>query len=136
MSILIDTHVWLWWLTEPAKLNRDALAALSDDGADLFVSTASVWEIVVKHAIGKLKLPSPPSVLLPTALAHYRVTTLPITSSHALQVASLPMLHRDPFDRVIIAQAQFERLPILTADRALAQYDVETRFAGRKPAES
>ena len=93
---------------------------------ELFLSAASAWEIAIKHAIGKLKLPEPPERYVPSRLEALRTLALPIEHSHALQVGSLPRHHRDPFDRLLIAQAQLEDLPILTSDEVFASYDVET----------
>jgi PIN domain nuclease of toxin-antitoxin system len=84
-----------------------------------------VWEIVIKHALGRLRLPMPPSEYMPSRLAATRATALPIHHSHALRVAELPPHHRDPFDRMLIAHAQVEGLPILTADPHVARYDVQ-----------
>ncbi len=125
MRLLLDTHVWLWWLTDPGRLSRAAHAALSDPDNQLFLSPASTWEIVVKAAAGRLELTGGAAPLLEEAIVTSGVHPLPIEHSHALQVAGLPPHHRDPFDRMLIAQAQTERLALVTADRQLAAYDVE-----------
>jgi len=124
MRILIDTHAWLWWLADPARLDREAVALLRDPGTVVYLSAASVWEIVIKHGLGRLALPAPPGTLVPRAMAEDRLVALPIETGHVLQVAQLPLHHRDPFDRVIIAQAQVEGLPVLTADPRFGAYEV------------
>jgi PIN domain nuclease of toxin-antitoxin system len=98
--------------------------------SELVLSAASSWEIAIKHAIGRLKLPIPPEEYVPSRMERSGVVALPIEHSHALHVASLPLHHRDPFDRLLIAQAQLEKLPILTADRQLEPYEVEIHWAG------
>jgi len=125
MKILLDTNAWIWWLTNPAMLNRNAAALLGDPASVIYLSAASVLEIVIKHTIGKLVLPAAPEQLLPRAMAEDRLIELPIQHRHALQVATLPLHHRDPFDRLIIAQARVEGLPIMTADQQFTAYDAE-----------
>lgn len=125
MRILLDTQCWLWMLTEPDRLAESARGLLSSPDNELFVSAASSWEIAIKYSIGRLSLPSEPAMLVPQWLAESRVSSLAIEHDHALQVSKLPHHHRDPFDRMLIAQAHVERLPILTADRQFAAYDVE-----------
>jgi PIN domain nuclease of toxin-antitoxin system len=124
MRFVIDTHVWLWWMTTPEKLSTASLDMLNNPRNVLFLSAASVWEVVIKHASGKLHLPAAPDVFVPSRMARDGVTGLAIEHAHVLQLTHLPLHHRDPFDRVIIAQAQVERLPIMTADRLFAVYPV------------
>jgi PIN domain nuclease of toxin-antitoxin system len=125
LKILLDTQCWLWMLAEPERLRESARGLLASPDNEIFVSAASSWEIAIKYSIGRLPLPAEPAVLVPRWLADSRVSSLPIEHEHALQVSRLPHHHRDPFDRILIAQAQIERLPILTTDRQLASYDVE-----------
>lgn len=124
MSYLLDTHIWLWLLTTPGRIRPDLLAELRDPRATLLLSAASSWEIAIKWALGRLPLPEPPAVYVPGRMRQSGVTGLPIEHAHALRVSALPDHHRDPFDRLIIAQAQLERLPIVTVDRAFEPYDV------------
>ena len=124
MRLLLDTHCLLWARAAPARLSPEARAALTDSRHQLFVSVASVWEIVIKHALGRLELAHAPESLVPRLIAATQAVTLPIEQSHALQVARLPLHHRDPFDRILIAQAQVERLTIVTADQRFSAYDV------------
>ncbi len=126
MRILLDTHTFLWWNDASPKLSRRASALLSDSRNTLYLSVVSAWELVTKVQSSKLKLAEPPSVYVPTRTAHYGMEILPLTLAHALAVESLPMYHRDPFDRMIIAQAQVERLPILTVDEEIQRYAVKT----------
>jgi PIN domain nuclease of toxin-antitoxin system len=129
VKILIDTSCWLWSLTDPELLNKKARNLLSDPSQTLFLSAASSWEIAVKAALGKLRLPEPPEKYIPSRMAAFSIIGLPVEHIHALKVFSLPAHHRDPFDRILIAQAQAESLTILTADRVFAAYDVATIWA-------
>ena len=124
MRLLLDTHCLLWARAAPARLSAEARKALTDPRHQLFVSVASVWEIVIKHALGRLELAHAPESLVPRLIAATQAVTLPIEQSHALRVARLPLHHRDPFDRILIAQAQIERLTIVTADQRFAAYHV------------
>lgn len=131
MKILIDTACWLWSLTDPDHLNKEARNLLSNPAQPLLLSAASSWEIVIKAAIGKLRLPEPPEKYIPSRMAAFNIIGLPIEHTHALRVFNLPAHHRDPFDRILIAQAQTEALTILTADRIFSEYDVATIWAGK-----
>jgi len=125
MRLLLDAHVWLWWLTDPARLNSAAIDLMTDRSHHLYLSAATVWEVVIKHSLGKLDLPSAPDRLIPAAMAEDGLVGLPIEHPHVLRVGHLPPHHRDPFDRVLVAQAQVEGLTLLTADPQLAAYDVQ-----------
>ncbi len=125
MRILLDTQAWLWMLADPERLSERARRLVVAPDNDLLLSAASSWEIAIKYAIGRLELPSEPAVLVPKWMAASRVAPLPIEHEHALAVAALPYHHRDPFDRLLVAQAQVESLPILTADRQFASYEVD-----------
>ena len=124
MRVLVDTQCWLWMAASPTKLSKRALSIVESPNNDVFLSAASAWEIAIKHALGKLRLPEAPARYVPTRAEILRTVPLPIEHDHALRVAILPPLHRDPFDRVLIAQAQIEDLPILTADPVFDLYDV------------
>ena len=125
MKLLLDTQAWLWMQASPEKLSPEALDLVGDSRHELFLSAVSSWEISIKYALGKLSLPAKPGELVPSLMAETAVTSLPILHSHALHVGELPSHHRDPFDRMLIAQAQVERLPILTADPRFSAYEVE-----------
>lgn len=125
MRVLLDTHCWLWMLVEPERFAPATVELLENEETVLYLSAASSWEIAIKYALGKLRLPDPPPEFVPDRMLASGVTGLPIQHRHALAVATLPLIHRDPFDRLLVAQAIVEDLPILTADAGLARYDVE-----------
>lgn len=125
MRLLLDTHVWLWMVTSPERLSHEAAEVLRDERNELLLSAASVWEMAIKYRLGKLPLPEPPSRWVPPRLVRDNVQSLPVEHHHAAHVADLPIQHRDPFDRLLIAQARLEKLKLVTADPLLAQYDVE-----------
>jgi PIN domain nuclease of toxin-antitoxin system len=118
LRILLDTHVVLWWLMDSPSLPADARTLISNPEHDVFVSAVSLWEIWLKESLGKLILPAN----FEEQLAAEPFQSLPLTGTHARQVALLPWRHRDPFDRMLVAQAQAEELLLLTADAMLAPY--------------
>lgn len=122
--ILLDTHVWLWMNGSPARLRSEARTLLEDSQHQLFLSAASTWEIGLKHQAGKLDLPGAPTRYLPARMAENGIRALPIDVVHTLRAASLPAHHKDPFDRLLVAQAQIEELEFMTADPILRAYDV------------
>ena len=124
MKVLLDTQIWLWAITGDARLGPKAQALLRARKNTPLLSIASAWEITIKFRLGRLPLPSEPETFVPARLARDGIGTLPIEMAHALRVASLPDIHRDPFDRILIAQAQIEDLPLVTADPQMAEYDV------------
>lgn len=132
MKVLIDTHCWLWLCATPERLSNEVLTRLADPSTERLLSAASVWEIVIKHDLGRLPLPVPPRDFVPTRLEVTQTEVLEISAAHALRVSALPAHHRDPFDRLLIAQALVEGAHLLTADRALAAYEVPMlRASGR-----
>ena len=131
MRILLDSHCWLWSLAQPDRLAEDALASMRDGRNEVFLSAASVWEIAIKISLGKLTIFGPLTSFVPTRLAQQGLTSLPVTDRHAAHVTSLPHLHRDPFDRLLVAQAQIEGLALMTVDPEIARYDVELLWAAR-----
>ncbi len=122
---LLDTHVWLWLMTEPERIPADVVGQLHDPRIRVFLSAASTWEIAIKYRLGKLPLPEPPLVFVSRRLSRDRILPLPVEVQHSLLVADLPDHHRDPFDRLLVAQAREESLRLLSADRKLEPYDVE-----------
>lgn len=124
MRVLVDTQVWLWALVADARLGTKARALLASPKNEPLFSAASAWEIAIKYRIGRLSLPDEPERFIPARLARDRFGSLPIDVRHAARVSSLPDHHRDPFDRLLVAQAQIEDLPLLTADRTLSRYDI------------
>jgi PIN domain nuclease of toxin-antitoxin system len=132
MKILLDTHCWLWWMTEPDRLCTKARELIEERENTILLSAASSWEIAIKYAMGKLELPESPEVFVPKRIARDSLTSLPVEHVHALRVATLTPYHSDPFDRLLVAQAQIENLPILTVDRQFKPYDVELIWADRE----
>jgi PIN domain nuclease of toxin-antitoxin system len=129
LRVLLDTHSWLWMVGESGRLADSSRGLLRDPSNDLFLSAASAWEMAIKYAAGKLRLPQPPAALITQWMAEVRMGALPILHAHALRAGELPLHHRDPFDRLLIAQAQIEGLTVLTADRVFAKYDVPVHWA-------
>ncbi len=123
-GFLIDTHVWLWWRSAPERLGRRTLAVMEDAASPLWLSVASVWEIAIKAAIGKLRLPAPWERHVPEALLEDGIQALPVELPHVLALEALPLHHRDPFDRILVAQARTERLTLVTADPSFLPYEV------------
>lgn len=120
MNLLLDTHVLLWIATGEDLLGRRARRAIEDGRTLVFVSAASAWEIAIKSRLGTLDAPDD----FVAMLEHYRFTPLDVTSEHALAVRDLPLHHRDPFDRMLVAQARSEGLMLVTGDARLRAYDV------------
>jgi PIN domain nuclease of toxin-antitoxin system len=126
MRLLLDTHAFLWATGKPALLSPAARDAVSDRANDVYVSAAVAWEIAIKAGRGKLRLPMGPATFVPSRIAALGFTSLPISLDHALAVAALPATHADPFDRILIAQAQFEGLTLVTRDATMLSYPVQT----------
>jgi PIN domain nuclease of toxin-antitoxin system len=124
MRVLLDTQSWLWMAAAPDRLSHTARVTVEDADNELFLSAASAWEIAIKHALGKLQLPEAPVSYVPTRMRLLRTSPLPIEHGHALRVNLLPPHHRDPFDRLLVAQALEERMPVLTSDPVFASYNV------------
>ena len=120
MSLLLDTHTLLWWLAADPTLSDEARSAIGSDDSVVLVSAASVWEIAIKKGIGKLDAPDD----LEAQLERHQFDLLPITAKHALLAGGLAHHHEDPFDRMLIAQAQIEGLRIVTRDPRIGQYGV------------
>lgn len=118
MRLLLDTHVILWWLEDSPALSNDVKDSIDTD-IDVFVSAASLWEVSIKQAQGRLGPADLPERILTTGLRE-----LPVTAMHAIAAGRLPMIHRDPFDRMLIAQAKAEGLTLVTHDEDIAKYDV------------
>ncbi|HKH45363.1 MAG TPA: type II toxin-antitoxin system VapC family toxin [Thermoanaerobaculia bacterium] len=127
--ILLDTHVWLWLNGAVERLSPEVLDLLSAPSSDIYLSAASAWEIGIKVSTGKLVLPVAPEEYIPLRMVDNGVRPLPILHQHALRAAALPLFHKDPFDRLLVAQAQVEKLKLVTVDRHLADYDVEILWA-------
>ena len=124
MNVLLDTHAFLWWVIDDPQLSDTARATIADPNNTIYISVVSAWEIIIKQRTGKLSLPEPPETYIPSRLASNRFSSLPVQMQHVLQIASLPDYHRDPFDRLLIAQSQIEQIPIITVDQTIIQYSV------------
>jgi PIN domain nuclease of toxin-antitoxin system len=125
VKILLDTQCWLWMQVSPERLSQASKDLLIDPENELFLSAASAWEIAIKHSTGKLPLPIDPAEFVSSRMKAQGVAPLSIRHTHAFQVASLPFHHRDPFDRLLVAQAQLEGLKLMTSDGQLSAYEVE-----------
>ncbi|MDX2029303.1 MAG: type II toxin-antitoxin system VapC family toxin [Blastocatellia bacterium] len=132
MRILIDTHCWLWSLTAPERLSARAQEIFADPENTIYLSAASSWEMAIKYQLGKLPLPEAPETYVPGRMLAQGIEALPIEHAHTLRVAELPAHHHDPFDRLLIAQAQIESLSLLTADPMFRKYKVDLVWAGRR----
>jgi len=125
MRVLLDTHAFLWWITDSPLLPPAARDIIADGRNEVFLSVASGWEIAIKASRGRLQLPDSPERFVAEQLAKNNIKSLPILMSHALHVCHLPDHHQDPFDRLLVSQSQLEALPILTLDPEIARYDVQ-----------
>lgn len=125
-AVLLDTNALLWALLDPGSLGGRAATLIRDPGNVLLVSSASAWELSIKHELGKLTGAGRVVDGFSDHLRRLGATPLVITSEHALAAGSLPPHHRDPFDRMLVAQARHEGVPIVTNDAAIARYDVQT----------
>ena len=120
MKLLLDTHTFLWWLSSPNLLSQSAKLAIADPANEVCVSVITLWEIAIKRAIGKLQAP----VDLQSDVARVGFQLLSLTVNHVVATERLPMYHRDPFDRMLIAQAQLEGATLVTRDPLISQYGV------------
>lgn len=126
MIALLDTHTFLWWITDDARLSPRARKIIGAGESRLFLSAASGWEMAIKARLGRPQLLDDFERFVTEQLALNAIESLPVQMIHALHVYQLPDLHRDPFDRLLVAQAKLENLPILTADPQIAQYPIKT----------
>ena len=131
LKYLLDTNVWLWSLFEPERMSRNARQLFADFSQEIFLSAATSWEVTIKVGTGKLTLPEQPATYVPRRMADQGLRPLPISHPHALAVFSLPDYRRDPFDRLLVAQARLESMVLVTADRVIEKYQVDILWAGR-----
>ncbi|MDZ7957923.1 MAG: type II toxin-antitoxin system VapC family toxin [Aulosira sp. DedQUE10] len=124
MKILIDTHIFLWFISGDSRLSTDIRDAIRDSDNAAYLSVISVWESIIKYQLGKLPLPETPETYLPRQRDLHKITSLAIDESSVVQLAQLPPLHRDPFDRILICQALQNKLTIATVDAAIRAYPV------------
>jgi PIN domain nuclease of toxin-antitoxin system len=125
MRYLLDTHIFLWWVLDNPKLSEPFKKAIAHPDNDLYLSSASTWEMVIKASIGKLSLPSSPETFIRHQLLINEMTPLDISIEHTFALATLPMIHKDPFDRILIAQAIYENLVLMTDDPLIKNYKVK-----------
>ena len=125
MRFLLDTCAFLWLLDRTTELSRKARTAIAEPENSLFLSAASAWEIAIKAKLAKLTLPDDPSVLVPKHMARNSILPLFVTHAHALRAGDLELHHSDPFDRLLVAQAELEQLTLLTPDRRFAPYGIK-----------
>ena len=128
MNLLLDTSTFLWIILDAPDLSPRARELFRDPGNRVYLSAVSAWEIAIKHALGKLPLPESPTAFIPQQRTAHGILSLPFDEDAALRVASLPAVHRDPFDRALVSQATSRQLLILTNDPQIAAYGVPTEW--------
>lgn len=126
MKILLDTHTFLWWVAEDAQISLKAKEIIANPDNKIYFSVVSAWEIIIKVGTGKLSLSEPPETYIPSRIASSQFEILPVQMPHILKINTLPNFHKDPFDRLLIAQSLVEDLSLVTIDNAISQYPVKT----------
>ncbi|MDQ3684143.1 MAG: type II toxin-antitoxin system VapC family toxin [Acidobacteriota bacterium] len=124
MKLRLDTHIFLWFISGDNRLPDDMRDGIRDSGNDVYLSVVSLWEIIVKHQLGKLPLPQPPESYIPLQRERHQISSLALDESSVSQLAKLPPLHRDPFDRMLICQAVEHGMTIVTVDSIISSYPV------------
>jgi PIN domain nuclease of toxin-antitoxin system len=124
MKILLDTHIFLWFIIGDSRLSADIRDAIRNTENEVYLSVVSVWESIIKHQLGKLPLPEPPETYLPKQRDFHQIVSLTVDEKSVAQLAQLPILHRDPLDRMLICQALQNELAIATVDTAIRAYSV------------
>ncbi len=122
MKLLLDTHVFLWFISGDARLSAFLRETIQDPDQTIYLSVVSVWEAIVKYQIGKLPLPADPATFIPIQRERHRLASLPLDEPSLSQLGRLPLLHRDPFDRALMAQALHHELTLVTLDQAVRAY--------------
>ena len=122
MRLLLDTHIFLWFISGDTRLPADWRDSIRDAGNAVYLSVVSVWEAIVKHRLGKLLLPHPPEHYLPAQRIRHQIASLPLDEASVCQLATLPSAHRDPFDRMLVCQAMEHGLTIVTVDPVFTAY--------------
>jgi len=125
VKLLLDTHAFLWAIGDPGRLSPNSRNAIEDARNDLLLSLASVWEIAVKSGLGKLTIPKPAVPFVQRQVVLHRMAMLNIQVAHLAAVERIPAHHRDPFDRMLVAQALEERIPLISGDRQLRKYGLQ-----------
>ena len=124
MRILLDTHIFLWFISGDTRLSVVQRDAIRDPNCEVYLSVVSVWEAIIKHGLGKLPLPGPPGAYLPEQRRRHMIASLGVDEASVARLGALPLLHRDPFDRLIVCQAIQHGLTIVTVDAAVRAYSV------------
>lgn len=124
MKLLLDTHIFLWFITADPRLSALFRDAIREPKNEVFLSVASLWEIIVKYNLGKLPLPQSPEIYIPSERRKHQIKSLSLHENAVKELANLPALHRDPFDRILICQAMANDLTIVTADAHIQNYNV------------
>jgi PIN domain nuclease of toxin-antitoxin system len=124
MKLLLDTHIFLWYISGDKRLADDAKDIISDQANEVYLSVVSLWEAVIKYQLGKLPLPQAPETYLPEQRERHLISSMPLDEASVKQLAQLPPLHRDPFDRMLICQAIEHGLTLVTVDPAIRAYSV------------
>ena len=124
MKILLDTHIFLWFISGDTKLSTDVRDAIRDPDNEVYLSAVSIGEAIVKYQLGKLPLPEPPETYVPKQRDLHQISSLALDESSVVQLANLPPLHRDPFDRMLVCQALQSSLTIATVDAAIRAYSI------------
>ncbi len=122
MKIILDTHIFLWLITEYPNLTQDQTQAVINSQNDIFLSVVSIWECIIKYQIGKLQFPESPEIYLPKKRSDHLIKSLDVKEASLKHLINLPMIHKDPFDRLIIAQSLEHNLTIMTQDEAILSY--------------
>jgi PIN domain nuclease of toxin-antitoxin system len=124
MRLLLDTHIFLWFVSGDKRLSAIMRDSIRDLNNEVYLSVASLWEAIIKHQLGKLPLPQPPAIYLPIQRERHQISSLPLDEASVSQLANLPPIHRDPFDRMLICQAMRHSLTIVTVDDVICDYPV------------
>ncbi len=125
MRILLDTHIFLWMLAEPKRLGKNSQSLLQSKQNQLYFSAASSWEISIKAGLDKLPLPETPNAYISSRMRDLKISPLDVKHHHTFEVYNLPLYHRDPFDRILIAQAKLENLYLMSADKLFKRYELD-----------
>ena len=125
MRLLLDTHTFLWFINGDENLSQRSKILIQESDNEVFISIATLWEITIKTSLGKLELSQPFDLLIPRELTNNEFTQLPITIEHLIKLGSLPFHHRDPFDRLLIAQSLYEQMPLISKDSEFDDYELE-----------
>jgi len=125
MKLLLDTHIFLWYISADGRLPSDFQQAIRDPNNEVYLSVASLWEIIVKYQLGKLPLPQSPESYLSAQRQKHLISSLPLDEQSVMKLTSLPTIHRDPFDRMLICQAMANDLTIVTVDDSIKSYSVK-----------